>query len=309
MNHYSKHTEVFFPPKVKRHLRPFYPYLDKYNISTHALENRAVEEPHAIKLQTIRAWIKTCEQTHDKHCVSSNAKAFGKPLWLIDISRLCIVPAGNHRYIALSYVWGATDCASLTLDTLEALQKDGSLSPVALARTVTDAIDLTARLGQHFLWVDRVCIVQDDMAEKKSQIQSMRAVYAGAYFTIIAAQGLDASQPLYGGHLDEEQSSPICIQGSSRGSWGQLFGTTCDRVDNHSEVNELPDEDLDENVKKLTGKDFETTFLQNRGVVDEIIGGMSWENDPYSPSGGSPPDYRSTDELKKALKGFGPGTW
>lgn len=312
MNPYSKHTEIFFPPKVKRHLRPFYPYLNKYNTCTHALEYRADEEPHAIKLQTIRTWIKTCEKTHDNHCVSSNAKAFGQPLWLIDISRNCIVPYAQQQYVALSYVWGATDCASLTLDTLETLQKDKSLSSVTLAKTITDAIDLTARLGQHFLWVDRVCIVQDDMTEKKHQIQSMRAVYAGAYFTIVAAQGLDASQPLHGGYLDDEQLlHPICVQGSRRrhGSQGQLFGTVCDRGGDHSGLNGLPEEGIDENVKKLTGKDFEATFLENGGVVDDIIGGMSWEDDPYSPSGGSPPDYYSTDKLKEALEGFGPETW
>jgi hypothetical protein len=312
MDPYSQQTEVFFPPKVKRHLRPFYPYLDKYNVTTHSLEQRADEEPHTIQLQTIRTWIKACEQTHDRHCISLNAKAFGKPQWLIDVSRLCVIPAANQRYVALSYVWGGeANCVSLKIETLDILQKDGSLSSAGLANTIADAIHLTARLEQRFLWVDRLCIVQDDIAEKRSQIQSMRAIYSGAYFTIVAAQGKGASEPLWGGYLSEEHSSPICVQGSHLHgkSKRQLFGTTCDRAADTSEPKVLHSEDLDENVKKLTGESFESAFLQNRGIVDEIIGGMSWENDPYSPSGDTPPNYRSTYELQVALERFGPETW
>ncbi|KAF2092949.1 HET-domain-containing protein [Rhizodiscina lignyota] len=240
MDDYSEYTGIFFPPKVKRHLRPFYPYLEKEG-STHALEHRAPEVPHGINLETLKTWIKTCMNTHGNHCSNRNASAFGKPVWLIDVVRACLVPADTHCYLALSYVWGAVECASLTLDTLEALQGHESLAKVSIPRTIRDAIDLTHRLGHRYLWVDKLCIIQDDMEEKKSQIQAMRGVYAGAYLTIIAAQGSDASQPLYPDQLDTTDAEVICVQQQLQyGRKKQLFGSKCDQTgDHHGEDSQM----------------------------------------------------------------------
>jgi hypothetical protein len=306
---YSSQTGVFFPPKVKRHLRPFYPYLEKHNNSTHALEYRAPEEPHPIKINTIKTWIQTCELTHENHCINPQAKEFGKPIWLIDVKGLCVVKAGEERYVALSYIWGNAECASLTIKTLEELQKPGSLDNVVLARTVRDAIELTRKLGCGYLWVDKLCIVQDDLGEKHAQILAMRAVYAGAYFTIVAAQGEDASEPLYSGDLVEDESEAICVQIQDRRDGDrQLFGV-CDQQAEHVGEDELSSLDIQTNLTQLTGENFETTFSQNNGVIDELIGGMSWEDNPYSPSGDTPPNYSNTEQLQTALNQVSPATW
>jgi hypothetical protein len=309
-------TTVFFPPKVKRHLRAFYPYLEKQTTSTHALEYRASEDPHPIKLGTIKTWIKTCESTHDNHCFNSEARVFGKPVWLIDVLNSCVVPAGAYRYFALSYTWGTAECNSLTLSNLSALQKPGSLSTITLARTVKDAINLTARLGYQYLWVDKLCIVQDDLEEKMAQIHAMRAVYAGAFLTIVAAQGSDASVPIYSSLVDEQDCEPICVQ---RPKWMkhqdlQLFDSTCD-LDEKADVEEHTAEeassfsDIEKTLNGLYKEDFETTFIKNSGEADEIIGGMSWEDDPSSDDCRSPCYYNNVDELKTALSRFGPDTW
>ncbi|CAI4211780.1 unnamed protein product [Parascedosporium putredinis] len=58
-----------------------------------------------------------------------------------------------------------------------------------LPQTITDAMWLTRRLGLSFLWVDRLCIVQDDEAEKDEHVRNMAYVFANAYLTIIAACG------------------------------------------------------------------------------------------------------------------------
>ncbi|EPE25152.1 heterokaryon incompatibility protein [Glarea lozoyensis ATCC 20868] len=315
MNDYMENTGVFFPPKVKRHLRAFYPYLEKQTTSTHALEHRASEAPHPIKLATIKTWIKTCESTHENHCVNSEARIFGKPVWLIDVVNSCVVPAGANPYFALSYTWGAAECTSLTRSNLSDLQKPASLSAVKLARTVKDAINLTARLGYQYLWVDKLCIVQDDLDEKMAQIHAMRAVYAGAYLTIVAAQGSDASVPIYSSLVNEEDCEPICVQRANpRKHEGlQLFDSRCDQDENGKVEENTAEEassfsDVEKTLTGIFKEDFETTFIKKRGEVDEIIGGMAWEDDPYSDCG-SPPDYGNVDELKTALSQFGPETW
>jgi hypothetical protein len=51
------------------------------------------------------------------------------------------------------------------------------------------AMDLTRALDERFLWIDRLCIVQNDpdLNGTMSQITKMNKIYAGAWLTIIAA--------------------------------------------------------------------------------------------------------------------------
>lgn len=66
--------------------------------------------------------------------------------------------------------------------------------PENLSRTITDAIWLTRQLGYRYLWVDALCIVQDDpIKEKMIHLTRMDAVYNCSKLTIVAASGLHAN--------------------------------------------------------------------------------------------------------------------
>ncbi len=51
-----------------------------------------------------------------------------------------------------------------------------------------DAVVTTSKLGLHFLWVDCLCILQDDEDDKATEISRMPQIYQGAYVTISAAR-------------------------------------------------------------------------------------------------------------------------
>jgi len=59
-------------------------------------------------------------------------------------------------------------------------------------------MDLARLLGETYLWVDSLCIVQDDENLKQDQLQQMAAIYAKASITIMAANGMDADYCLPG---------------------------------------------------------------------------------------------------------------
>jgi hypothetical protein len=54
---------------------------------------------------------------------------------------------------------------------------------------IKHAMELSHALGERYLWVDRLCIVQNDLGVggTLSQVAKMDKIYAGAYLTIIAA--------------------------------------------------------------------------------------------------------------------------
>jgi Heterokaryon incompatibility protein (HET) len=85
-------------------------------------------------------------------------------------------------------------------DNLESLLEGDSLATHwnEIPKTIRDTVNLVDQLGIQYLWVDCLCIVQDDTESKHDQIQAMSGIYANAYVTIIAGNGWDANHGLGG---------------------------------------------------------------------------------------------------------------
>lgn len=59
-------------------------------------------------------------------------------------------------------------------------------------------MELTKKLFQRYLWVDALCIIQDDPEEKRNQIASMNTIFSNAELAIAGAFGVDADAGLPG---------------------------------------------------------------------------------------------------------------
>ncbi|KAJ9504305.1 hypothetical protein H2202_000361 [Exophiala xenobiotica] len=71
--------------------------------------------------------------------------------------------------------------------------------PKRLPRTIEDAMTLSHLLGYRYLWIDALCIVQDDTIEEKiSHLTNMKAIYSQARLTIVAAAGAHVDHGLSG---------------------------------------------------------------------------------------------------------------
>jgi Heterokaryon incompatibility protein (HET) len=104
------------------------------------------------------------------------------------------------RYLALSYVWGRKAMPMLTKKNLAAWKSAKGLDIIitGLPKTIQDAIQLTNMLGERFLWVDSLCVIQDDHVFKSRLINKMNLIYENAFLTIFAAAGSDADAGLPG---------------------------------------------------------------------------------------------------------------
>lgn len=121
---------------------------------------------------------------------------------VIDVENDCLIRAPKGcAYVALSYVWGETKRPfAAKLSNIQHLGKPGSLQHISLPETIRDAIQACAQLDQKYLWIDRLCIPQDehDNPTKALHIKNMNRIYSHASATIVAAEGFDADFGLYG---------------------------------------------------------------------------------------------------------------
>ena len=63
------------------------------------------------------------------------------------------------------------------------------LADGTLPATIRDAIHFVRRLKERYLWVDSLCIIQDDVENKQRQIANMSNIFSGACLTLVAACG------------------------------------------------------------------------------------------------------------------------
>ncbi|KAF2136615.1 uncharacterized protein K452DRAFT_313050 [Aplosporella prunicola CBS 121167] len=97
------------------------------------------------------------------------------------------------------------------------MEKSGALSDGndAIPLVIRDAILATTELGLRYLWVDCICIQQDNESDVRSQIGSMDIIYSHAALTIVAAAGDNADDGLSGVRSRRRMMPQYtaCIQG------------------------------------------------------------------------------------------------
>ena len=161
--------------------------------------------PDRADLGLAHTWVRECIGKHlpcQRFAKQISCTLKPSPIRLLDIRDMCVIQTtlDAHEYCALSYVWGKASQLKFSHKNLEQLSKAGSLrsKDTLPSAVVQDAIKVTIQIGYHFLWVDALCICQDDLQELELQILGMNQVFKGAVLTIIAADAHDSSVGLTG---------------------------------------------------------------------------------------------------------------
>jgi hypothetical protein len=98
----------------------------------------------------------------------------------------------SARYAALSYCWGGEQPAKTTSENI--YRHLIRLNYTELPATIQDAITVTTRLGLRYLWVDSLCIVQNDSRDKAYEIGQMPFIYSRATVTISASRAMSVRE-------------------------------------------------------------------------------------------------------------------
>ncbi|KAF2786856.1 heterokaryon incompatibility, partial [Melanomma pulvis-pyrius CBS 109.77] len=63
-------------------------------------------------------------------------------------------------YFTLSYCWGGAEVTRLTKEVF--LDFSRAIPFYDLPKTFKDAMVITRKLGYNYIWIDSLCIIQDD---------------------------------------------------------------------------------------------------------------------------------------------------
>ncbi|KAI1400944.1 heterokaryon incompatibility protein-domain-containing protein [Hypoxylon fuscum] len=144
-------------------------------------------------VSTAKVWLENCLSKHQS--CSSKVPTAALPSRYLDINdgvhddKIFLRDGGaeiDHRYVALSHCWGTAHQLRTTSTTFQG-HKQGI--PIhRLPNTFKDAVQVVRALGLRYLWIDSLCIVQDDIEDWRKESGKMAEIYRNAHFVLAAAR-------------------------------------------------------------------------------------------------------------------------
>lgn len=160
-----------------------------------------------------KAWLDECCQ-HHRRCSHSDPQPLPKrvidvgdgtsqhPIRLVEPSTAA---AATERYMTLSHCWGSTQHLTTTTATLRARKRGISLDEMPL--TFRDAVLFTRALEIRYLWIDSLCILQDQLSDWEQEAAAMFDVYRHSYLNLAATAAADGT----GGCLGHVFKEPLSV--------------------------------------------------------------------------------------------------
>ena len=137
-------------------------------------------------------WLRECVEEHD--CQGSTAL----PSRVLDVSHfseggisLYVTDQEIEPYAALSHCWGGEVPMKTTTSNYDAQQNHIAVDN--LPSNFKDAIEVTRRLGLRYLWIDALCIIQDDLSDWEVESREMSSIYGDAH-VVIGADGAKGAE-------------------------------------------------------------------------------------------------------------------
>ncbi|CZR59390.1 uncharacterized protein PAC_09282 [Phialocephala subalpina] len=152
-------------------------------------------------MNLVRHWLHQC---YSRHSMCRDAReslpARGMPCRLIAVGAPGDINIyleelnenSQEAYMALTYCWGGYPTEVTSIDNLP--ERKRNLNLASLSATIKDAVIVTRELGCKYLWVDALCIVQDNDEERERELSKMAQIYSRALLTISAAKAEHADE-------------------------------------------------------------------------------------------------------------------
>ena len=183
----------------------FQVFAEPGNPSSNTVSNRPIASyPGSNKnIARILSWLSDCQEHHNCKTILG-----AMPMRLIEITGTSEIislrlreteEVGRVPFAALSYCWGGEQplrCLSSNIVSYRNAIPFEKQPP-----TIQDAAKVCQGMGLQYLWIDALCIIQDDSNDKSVEIAKMNAIYGSATVTIVAARSSSATEGFLGERL------------------------------------------------------------------------------------------------------------
>lgn len=144
---------------------------------------------------------------------------------LVTVPQLSIAAKARisqRGYASLSYCWGGPQPFCLTKKTMQTLTQGIEVS--ILPNTLRDAITALSSLGLEYIWIDALCIKQDDSLDKELEISRMSLYYGHNTVTISAASAAACTEGFLSSSLIDDTfvAGPFRISLATVGGLGSV---------------------------------------------------------------------------------------
>lgn len=110
------------------------------------------------------------------------------------------------RYIALSHCWGSTGKQPLQTTSKNLIAHQVGIPFKDLPKTFQDLVALAQAIGYSYVWIDSLCIIQDNRRDWHAEAKKMGDVYRNAALVVAASGAKDSSEGLF---ITDRPSSTI----------------------------------------------------------------------------------------------------
>ena len=176
-------------------------------------------------MQLIRYWLNECMQRHVECCIPTTSVL---PKRVIEISkeRLRLMETNGQvqaPYVVLSHCWGRAGWTRTTRTNLASLKQE--IPWTALSKTFQDAILVTQELGFQYIWIDGLCIVQDDRSDWEYHVSTMADIFSNAQICIAASKAESGQEGCFSRHTDKlvELGGPTPRQLRNKLLWNPYY--------------------------------------------------------------------------------------
>ncbi|KAK9794416.1 hypothetical protein SCARD494_05486 [Seiridium cardinale] len=159
----------------------------------------------------------------------------------------------KEKYIAPSHCWGKLrEDQKFCAEKANMVQIKHHIDYTRLPKTFKDAVRCTRELGVQYLWIDSICIVQDDKKDWQAESQKMETVFSSAYCTIAAS----SSQSSIDGIFKADRKPRACVTHVSPENTTLYL---CNTIDNFQE-------DVEQSILNTRGWVFQERALSRRTI-------------------------------------------
>jgi hypothetical protein len=192
-----------------------------------------------------------------------------------------LVHVADHcgLYAALSYCWGPDSAKDYMLTKAALPTFSLNIPCIALPRTIQEAFRITRRLGVRYIWIDALCIIQDDEKDWQREAAKMGPIYSNAIFTIAANASTSATGGCFNGSSwtrDQLLDNVITLDGLlTDGRRSRLYVL---RPMEHMEIIKFPQikDTIDGGTLNSRGWTYQERFLSSR-ILHYSEGQLFWE--------------------------------